>query len=116
MPEHPGHKVRPANSVVMLLKRLGDVENARAVDAMELVGIWDELTRVDRKWREQTAGGSERRSAGDETKMAGWFARLIRQIERALRQPGGSVTERAALEQTLAKCRGRHPIGPINQS
>jgi hypothetical protein len=115
MPEHPGHQVRPANSVVMLLKRLGDVENAKAVDAMELVGIWDELARVDRKWREQTAGGSERRRDGDETKMAGWFARLIRQIERFLRQPEVPAAERAALEQTLAKCRAREPIAPAER-
>lgn len=46
------------------------------LDAMEFVGIWDELARVERKWREQMAVGSERRRAGDE--------RLVRQIKRGV--------------------------------
>ncbi len=74
--DHPGHKIRTAHSVAMLLRRLQGVEGSAMLDAMEFVGIWDELARVERKWREQMAVGSERRRAGDE--------RLVRQIKRGV--------------------------------
>lgn len=108
--EHPGHKIRTANSVAMLLRRLQQSESAAMPDAMELIGIWDESARVERKWREQIQEGSERRSAGDEEKMRGWYERLIRQIERALRQAEQLPAERSAVEKVLAACRSRKPL------
>lgn len=95
----------------MLLRRLQGVEGSAVSDVMELVGIWDELARVERKWREQMAEGSERRRAGDEEKMRGWYERLVRQIERGLRQADLPVAEVAVLEKTLVACRTRRALG-----
>ena len=54
--------------------------------ALELIGLHDELSRVERKWRMQIAEGSERRKpARDIQKLNDWFARLNRLIDRALR-------------------------------
>jgi hypothetical protein len=111
MPEHSGHKVRVANSVAMIQRRLQDVESAERVDVMELVGIWDELNRIDRKWRDQIAAGQlDRRSTDDEPKLQGYFDRLIRQIERKLREGHVDHTEETALRTALEKCRSREPL------
>lgn len=80
-------RIRPANTTVLLERRLSDVENAAAPDPMELVGLQDEFQRVERKWREQIAAGSDRRQPGDPGKLDQWFERLTRQIERVLRDP-----------------------------
>lgn len=99
---------RTAHSVMLIQRRLRDAEVA-APDPLELVGIWDELSRIERKWREQIAAGSERRQRGDPQKLDDWFARLARQIERALRQGGFPDAETALLRDALEKCRQRKP-------
>ena len=66
---------------------------------MELIGLHDELSRVERKWRMQIAEGSERRSPeSDIQKLNDWFARLNRLIDRALRTKLDEPT-RALLEK-----------------
>lgn len=79
--------IRPANTTVLLEKRLAAIENASVPDVMELVGLHDEFSRVERKWREQIARGNDRRQPGDPAKLDKWFDRLARQIDRVLRQP-----------------------------
>ncbi|HEY0007948.1 MAG TPA: hypothetical protein VGB55_04415, partial [Tepidisphaeraceae bacterium] len=82
-------QIRPAHTTVLIERRLRDCE-AGACDAMELVSLHDELSRVDRKWREQTAAQSPRRGGNDDSKLNGWYDRLGRQIERALREAKAS--------------------------
>ncbi len=74
---------------------------------MELVGLHDELARVERKWREQMAVGSDRRRATDPAKLDGWFDRLGRQVAAALRRTGGDPAERTLLERAAAAIRDR---------
>ena len=78
-------KIRPANTTVLLEKRLADVENAAAPDLWELIGLQDEFARVERKWVDQIAAGNDRRQPGDPAKLDKWFERLARQMDRALR-------------------------------
>ena len=56
--------MRPANTVKVITRRLEQAEAGEVVDPMELVSIHDELARVERKWLEQFAAGSERRKPG----------------------------------------------------
>ena len=57
--------IRPANSVSIIQKQLKQAEMSDAVDAMELIGIHDELSRIERKWIMQVHEGNDRRPAGD---------------------------------------------------
>jgi len=99
-------KIRKANTIVLLERRLAEVENAAALDPMELIGLQDEFQRVENKWREQIAAGSERRREGDPEKLDRWFERLQRQIERVLRA-APSAPEAAYLRGALQKIIGR---------
>jgi sigma54-dependent transcription regulator len=100
-------KIRPAHTTVLIERRLKDCE-AGTCDALELAGIHDELARVERKWQEQTAGNSPRRSGNDAVKLNGWFDRLARQIERAVREhPSLPAAEKTLLDQALAAIRSR---------
>ena len=99
-------KIRPAHTTVLLEKRLAELENAAAPDAMELVGLQDEFARVERKWREQIAAGNDRRQPGDPAKLDRWFDRLARQFERFLRSTPDDPAV-PLLETTLAKIAGR---------
>ena len=99
-------KIRKSNTTLLLERRLADIESAATPDPMELVGLQDEFQRVERKWREQIAAGSERRQPGDPAKMDGWFDRLQRQIARVLRNPPDDPAVpllRMALEKIIAR-------------
>jgi hypothetical protein len=79
-------KRRPAHTVTLILHRLSVAELNNELDPLELLGLHDELSRVERKWRMQIAEGSERRKPEtDLQKLSDWFARLDRLIDRALR-------------------------------
>jgi hypothetical protein len=97
-------KRRPANTVKIIARRLEQAEAADAVDAMELVSLHDELARVERKWLEQFAAGSERRKPADREKLKGWYRRLALLIERTLRATRANSPEAGLLRQTLLKC------------
>ena len=88
---------RKAHSLELIERRLADAEAAVVVEPMELVGLHDELARLERKWREQIAAGSDRRRPGDPARLDGWFDRLGRQVAAAVRQGEGTPTERAML-------------------
>lgn len=95
-------KVRKAHSVELIERRLRDAE-ASPASAMELIGLHDELARVERKWREQMVGGeSDRRRPGDVPRLNEYFDRLARQVEACLRAAGGDPAERALLERMRA--------------
>ena len=98
--------IRPANTVKIIERRLAQAESSSdAVEAMALVSLHDELARVERKWMEQFAAGSERRKPADREKLKGWFRRLALLLERALRKPGAA--DAALLRETLLKCGAR---------
>ena len=97
-------KRRPANTVKIILRRLEQAEMADRVEPMELVSLHDELARVERKWIEQFAGGSERRKPADREKLRGWYRRLALLIERTLRGLPGDDPAARTLRDTLLKC------------
>jgi hypothetical protein len=94
-------KKRVAHTVD-ILKRLFDQAEMGDPDAMELLGIWDELARLERKWRLQWAEGSERRKPEHMDQLNGHFDRLQRLIERSLR-----AKEEPILRDVLAKVTAR---------
>ena len=96
--------MRPANTVKIIARRLEQAEGADRIDAMELVSLHDELARVERKWLEQFAAGSERRKPDDREKLKGWYGRLGRQIERTLRGLPPEDPAARLLRATLLKC------------
>jgi hypothetical protein len=89
---------RKAHTLEITERRLRDIESAIATDPMELIGLHDELARVERKWIEQTRAGSDRRRPGDKAKMDAYFDRLTRQIDAALRREDVSADERKLLD------------------
>jgi hypothetical protein len=97
-------KRRPANTVKIIARRLEQAEGAGVVDPMELVSLHDELARVERKWLEQFAAGSERRKPEDREKLRGWYRRLALLIERTLRVMPVDSLEARLLRETLLKC------------
>ncbi len=102
---------RKAHSVELFERRLADAE-ASPADLMELVGLHDELARVERKWREQMAAGSDRRRPTDPAKLDAWFDRLGRQVAAGLRRAGGTAAERALLAAVADQLSGRARAGP----
>lgn len=103
--------MRPANTVKIIARRLEQAESATtAVEPIELVSLYDELARVERKWAEQFAAGSERRQPGDREKLAGWYRRLRLLIEHALRDLPASDPAAALLRETLLKCSAKRGV------
>ena len=98
--------MRPANTVTIIQRRLSHAEMADVVEAMELLSLYDELARVERKWEMQFAEGSERRKPGDRDKLNAWFERLERLAARSLRA-GPDETSASVLRDVQAKCVAR---------
>ena len=102
--------IRPANSVSILQKRLTQAEATHSVDAMELIGIHDELARIERKWIMQVNEGSDRRRPEtDRMKLAEWYRRLSMLIERWSRSPAAAhvPAEAAAVRAVTEKIAAR---------
>ena len=97
--------IRPANTVTIIKRQLDQFERGEP-DPMELVGLHDELSRLERKWLMQIAEGSDRRQPNDPQKLDAWFKRLQLLIERSLRATR-DPTLKGLLEQTLAKIKSR---------
>ncbi len=104
--------IRKAHSVEIIDRRLQTAE-AGTPDLMELVGLHDELARVDRKWRAKAAaprpGG---RPLADAAALDARFDRLARLVAAALRRPGAAATERAFLRLVAEQLRDRSPLAP----
>jgi len=102
---------RKAHSVEIIDKRLRDCELAGAdnVDVMELVGLYDELARVERKWREKSEAsprtGPRARPPANPQHMNARFERVTRLIEAAAAAP-----EREWLERIAAALHSRTPL------
>jgi hypothetical protein len=97
---------RPAHSVDIINRLFSDYELGKPT-AMELAGLHDELSRLERKWLIQLAEKSERRKPTDVDKLNAWFDRLTRLIGAALRRGGHAADETALLEQLLQKLQMR---------
>ena len=97
--------IRPSNTVNIIKRRLELLE-AGEPDVLELIGLHDELSRLERKWLIQLEEGSERRKPTDVDKLDAWFRRLQLQIERALRA-NQNTSETQHLRETLAKIHSR---------
>jgi hypothetical protein len=107
-------QIRKAHSVEIIDRRLRDLEVGGVADVMELVGLHDELTRVERKWLDKSKQpahtGPRARPPADPAAMNGRFERLGRLVEAALRKPGPESPERALLGRVAAALRGRTPL------
>ena|SRR5690349_21125732 len=100
-------KKRPAHSVDILKRLFAQAEASDRLDPMELLGLHDELARIERKWLMQIAEHSERRKPADLDKLDAWYRRLMLLIERALRQGVNDAAAAAKLRELLAKCAKR---------
>lgn len=114
-------QIRKAHTVEIIDRRLRACEVSGALDPMELIGLHDELSRVERKWREKAADAHQppnparRRPLANAAHMNARFDRLTRLVDAALRRPlptGGA--ERALLESISTQLRARQPL-PVDQ-
>jgi hypothetical protein len=94
-------KKRPSHTVD-IIQRLFQQAEAGSPDAMALLGLWDELARLERKWRLQWAQGRERRKPEHIDRLNRDFDRLQRLIERSLRS-----ADDATLRDLLARIAAR---------
>jgi hypothetical protein len=106
-------QVRRAHSVEIIDRRLRDAEAAgQAVDALELVGLHDELARVERKWIVKRDDPRNGRPLADPVAINGRFERLARLVAAAVRRGGPDGPERQLLRQADDALRGRPPLMP----
>lgn len=110
-------QARKAHSVEIIDKRLRDCEIAGAanVDVMELVGLYDELARVERKWREKSASpprsGPRARPPANAALINARFERLTRLIDAAKRRtPVADSPEQQLLRHAADALHKRVPL------
>jgi hypothetical protein len=111
-------QARKAHSDEIIDKRLRDCELAGAgnVDVMELIGLYDELARVERKWREKAAApprtGPRARPPANAAMINARFERLTRLTEAALRSSPAvpDPAQRQWLQRTAEALRQRTPL------
>ena len=109
--------IRPAHTVSIIQKRLKQAEMSDTVDAMELVGIYDELSRVERKWLEKAeqfkAGRPATRPLSDASQMNERFDRLSRIISASLRRGIADPAERQLVERCADALGARLPLANL---
>jgi len=109
-------QIRKAHSVEIIEKRLRDCESETAPDVMELVGLHDELSRVERKWREKAEGRHQPansrtvRPLADAAAMNARADRLTRLIDARLRKPIDHAPEAALLKTVADQLKAREPL------
>jgi hypothetical protein len=109
-------QIRKSHSVEIIEHRLRAAESADVADAMELVGLHDELSRVERKWREKAEGRHQPansrtvRPLADASAMNARSDRLRRLVEARLRKPIEHDAERKMLKQVAAALTARKPL------
>lgn len=107
-------QIRKSHTNEIIDRRLRDCEMADRCDAMELIGLFDELARVERKWlanrKRIEAGEPNRRPLADEAALNGRFERLVRLIETSLRKGVADAGERQLLENIQQKLKSRTPV------
>ncbi len=107
-------QIRKAHSVEIIDRRLGTAESADVPDVMELVGLHDELARVERKWigkRDEPRPGG--RPLSDAGQLDQRFDRLRRLVDAALRRPGDDASgERQLLRRVADAIATRRPLAP----
>lgn len=94
-------KKRVAHTVDIIRRLLHDAETGDP-EPIALIGLWDELSRLERKWRLQWADRSPRRRPEHIDQLNGYFDRLQSQITRTLRR-----ADDPALRQVLDQIAGR---------
>ena len=109
-------QIRKAHSVEIIEHRLKAYESSGTHDAMELLGLHDELSRVERKWKAKAAGewgvhhGPRARPLANAQQMDARFDRLKNLIDAALRATELVEQERAFLERIAAELNARTPL------
>lgn len=63
-------------------------ETTTTTSAADALLALDELRRLERKWREQVAAGSSRRTDADFLTLKGWYRRWLLAAKRLSAQPG----------------------------
>ena len=110
-------QIRKAHSVEVIEHRMKAYESSGRVDAMELIGLHDELARVERKWKAKAAGELPRKGSARSSRplanaehMDARFDRLKNLVDAALRTTLADANERAFLERIAAELHARTPL------
>lgn len=107
-------QIRKAHSNEIIDRRLQQYEMADAIDLMELVGLHDEMARVERKWLEkaerQRAGDGGTRPLANAEEHNSRFERLTKLVEATLRRNTGDSPERQYLQRVGEQLRARKPV------
>jgi hypothetical protein len=105
--------IRKAHSVEIIDRRLRNCETGEC-EVMELVGLHDELARVERKWLEKAVemkrGRPSTRPLANAEQMNGRFDRLTLLVDAALRKSSGNGAERQFLQHVADALHARKPL------
>lgn len=111
-------QVRKAHSVEIIDRQLQTCEAGGSPDVMELIGLHDELCRVERKWLAKAAElrrqDPRTRPLANAGQMNDRFARLARLVDAALRRtPAAPTADAEMLRAVAAQLNARKPLpGP----
>ena len=96
---------RNSRTISLIERSLHRLETDASSNALDALGLLDEIRRLRRKWDEQVAAGSPRRIEADFREMNGWLRRWSMAARRIL-----AVEElpqlREAVERVAAELRG----------
>ena len=104
---------RKAYTNEIIDRRLKQYESAGAVDALELMGLHDELSRVERKWIEKFTGAmvhARPRPLANHDHINARFERLTKLVDAALRSTSIAPIEREHLNRIATTLRARTPL------
>lgn len=74
---------RNVRTIRLIESSLQHLESEPAPNALEALGLLDELRRLERKWNEQVEAGSPRRIDADFVTLRNWYQRSIAIAQRA---------------------------------
>ena len=75
---------RNSRTISLIERSLHRLETDESSNALDALGLLDEIRRLRRKWDEQVAAGSPRRIEADFREMNGWLRRWVIASRRIL--------------------------------
>ena len=68
---------KSSRSISLILSLLARLETDASSNALDALGLLDEIRRLERKWNDQVAASSPRRVEADFREMSGWYRRWL---------------------------------------
>jgi hypothetical protein len=100
---------KSSRTIQLIERSLHRLETDASSSSLDALGVLDEIRRLEKKWREQVAGGSPRRIEADFETMKGWLRRWILAASAIeAKEPGEKMLKTAIgeVEVAISKMKG----------